>query len=144
PAPQQTLEPDPHLPDDERQAGQAEELDEVAPGDVVVLRPVDGEVVPPGRLRRRVAAVGRGGLLLVAQSAHGTAPSPWTISSIASRETVWPVALSASAAVTSTYAAGAPRGAIRLTFVVIVCPPKRKRLTGRSRGRSRSTSARVP
>src|SRR3954453_23443489 len=59
PAPtQQALEPDRELADEERQAGQHQELGVIAPRDVVVLGRVDREVVPPGWLLGPGPAVG--------------------------------------------------------------------------------------
>jgi hypothetical protein len=41
------LHADPHLPDSKREARQAQELGEVAPGDVMVLRPIDRKIFAP-------------------------------------------------------------------------------------------------
>ena len=58
------LAADPDLAERERGARQHQELHEVAALDVVILRPVDREVLPPGRLRVGGREVRRDGDLL--------------------------------------------------------------------------------
>ena len=48
--PPRILHADPELPDGERQAGQDHELGEIPPGDVMILRPIDREILSPLRL----------------------------------------------------------------------------------------------
>src|SRR6185312_9168929 len=71
----QALHPDPELPDGERQARQDHELRVVAARDVVVLRPIDGEVVPPGGLLVRGPAVGEAWPWAVMLETHEPSPS---------------------------------------------------------------------
>jgi hypothetical protein len=60
----EVLEDDPQLPDRKREAGQDQELREVAASHELVLRPVDRKIVPPLRLVMVRAAVGRDGQLV--------------------------------------------------------------------------------
>src|SRR6185437_4092297 len=53
------LHPDPELPDDERRAGEHHELGEIPPRDVMILRPVDREILPPLWLRMPRATIRR-------------------------------------------------------------------------------------
>src|SRR5262249_9684424 len=134
---------DPALPDHKRQAGQHQVLGEIAPGDVMVIRPVDGKILPPGWLLGQRPAIGTRGHLVVIGRAHYSSSSN---SEAASRSSgILPAAAgSCTAAVTSRSAGMACRGAIMCTFVAIVCRPKRKRLNGVDCGRWCSISLRLP
>jgi len=55
----EVLHDDPELADDESEAGQDQELREVATCDVMILRPINWEVLAPLGLFRMWTAVGR-------------------------------------------------------------------------------------
>src|SRR5438132_12133368 len=69
------LNPDPDLPDDKGETGQNHELGEVPPGHVMILWPIDGEIVSPRRLLFLTPAVGRPGELLRIAFAHDSSSS---------------------------------------------------------------------
>ena len=134
------LNADPELAHDKAQAGQAEELGEVAPGNIVVLRYVDGKVAPPGRLLGLRPAVRRGSPQVTRE--HGSCLH-WTDNN--SSEMVRPVLCSFMAAVTSRYSCRAElRGAIICTRVVDALLAELELVDGLTRGRSRSIFSRVP
>src|SRR5262249_38603217 len=108
--PPPVLEDDPELPDDERQAGEHQELHEIAPPDVSVLGPIDRKILAPRGLRLHRSTVGRRrDLFAVAQ---GWVPHVYTCTSsngsAGARTMVRARGRSLMAAVTSTYGARAP------------------------------------
>src|SRR5687768_1904 len=58
-ATEDVLKSDRQLPDDERQAGQAQELGEISSCEIHILRPVDGKILPPFWLQLHRLSVGR-------------------------------------------------------------------------------------
>src|SRR5262249_13149568 len=138
------LDKNPELSDDERNARQHHEPREIAPRDIVVLRPIDRKIPPPSGLLALRLAVGRSRelvriLLRFHDCSSVKRPMP-RISSV----TCCPVPVLSIAAVTSTLSTGASFGTIIFTFVVIVCLPNRNSFTGLDNGRRASISSRVP
>src|SRR5690606_376371 len=100
------LQQDPELAHGKGQAGQHHEAREVAPRDVFILGPVDGEITPPARLRAVPPAIRRDTDALAFRYAHAV-PS-WAATNASqsmfaiSNRIDWPMGGSLMASVTST------------------------------------------
>src|SRR5262249_17058263 len=132
------------LPDHKGQTGQAEKAGKVAPGDVMVLRPVDRKIAAPGGLLHQGPAVGTDGHRLGLMRAHRQAPGSQRAAGMTGRGTRHGGGGACIVAVTSRYCGGASRGTMTFTFVRTVCRPKRNSLMATERGRASSICRRVP
>src|SRR5690606_32748655 len=142
--PEELLPQQPELSRGEGEARQNDELDQVAAGDVFVFGPVDREILSPFRLQGERLSVGRYGDLIGVFLHHKSYSGSNIFSMKTSSVTSWLMVGALRAATTSMMLRGDSRGTIMFTFVVTVCIPNWKVLTGLELGRAASISSRVP